>query len=74
METGGLLVILGVGVGAWFVRRWTKSGKAPDTSLKCLNCPKLVERIRQLVVLAIALGVLEVLTLFWLLGVWSRPR
>jgi len=36
-------------------RKWTKSGKAPDTSLKCLNCPKLLEHKRRWMVLAVAL-------------------
>jgi len=58
----------------WLVRRWTKSGKAPDTSLKWLNCPKLVERNRQLWVLVWCLVAAEILTLLWLAGVWSAPR
>ena len=73
METGGLLVVLGVGVGAWFVRRWTKSGKAPPTSLKCLNCPVLVEEKRRLWVFIWCLVAAEVVTV----GAWlwsSTPR
>ena len=63
-----------MGLGVWLVRKWTKSGTAPDTSLKCLNCPKLVERIRQLWVAVWCLVAFEVLTLFWLYGVWSTTR
>ena len=59
MATVGLMVLV--------VRRWTKTGKPPDTSLRCNNCPKLVERNRQLIVLAVALGIAEVVTL----GAWG---
>jgi hypothetical protein len=64
----GIITILAI---IWLIRRWTKSGTPPPTSLKCLNCPKLVERNRQLIVLAVGLGLAEAVTLVWLAGVWG---
>lgn len=55
------LVMTTIVVGC-LIRRWTKSGKAPPTSLKCLNCPKLVEEKRQLIVVIVGLVLLELVT------------
>lgn len=57
-------IILAIAV-AWWVRRWTKSGKAPDTALKCLNCPKLLESKRRWTVAWVCTLAAWVATMGW---------
>jgi hypothetical protein len=46
-------------LGAWWLAdRWVKQAKAPPTSLRCNNCPKLAQqiRMRDLALVLVTLG------------------